>query len=86
MAPITLTICAGTACVVMDGSRLALLEEHLPAHLKGRVKLRGERCLELCHLQGATRGPYVLVQGEPLAQASFERIAERIEALLTAGA
>ena len=77
MAPITLTICAGTACVVMDGSRLALLEEHLPAHLKGRVKLRG---------QGATRGPYVLVQGEPLAQASFERIAERIEALLAAGA
>ena len=29
MDPIEVTICAGTACVVMDGSQLALLEEHL---------------------------------------------------------
>jgi NADH:ubiquinone oxidoreductase subunit E len=85
MDTVTVTICAGTACVVMDGSRLMLLEEQLPPHLKGRVKLRGERCLELCHRQGAALAPHVLVQGEPMDQASFERIAARIEALLAAG-
>jgi NADH:ubiquinone oxidoreductase subunit E len=85
MDPIHVTICAGTACVVMDGSQLALLEEHLPARLRGRVKLRGERCLELCQSRGAAGGPYVLVQGEPMEQATFERIAARIEALLEAG-
>jgi len=86
MDPITVTICAGTACVVMDGSGLVLLEEHLPAHLKGRVKVRGERCLELCHGHGAAQGPYVLVAGEALDHASFQGIAARIEQLLGTGA
>lgn len=81
MDSITVTICAGTACVVMDGSQLMLLEEHLPPRLKGRVKLRGARCLELCHAQGAS-APHVLIGDEPMDHASFERIARRIEALL----
>ena len=82
MDPINVTICAGTACVVMDGSQLALLEEHLPARLQGRVQLRGEGCLELCHGRNAAQAPFVRVEGEVLDRATFERIAARIEALL----
>lgn len=85
MESIVVSICAGTACVVMDGSQLALLEEHLPPHLKGRVKLRGERCLDLCHAHGASHAPFVRIQGEPMEQATLERIAARIEALLAEG-
>lgn len=82
MEPILVSICVGTACVVMDGSRLVLLEDHLPAHLKGRVKIRGERCLELCQRHTAARAPFVLVDGEPLENATFQTIVERIEARL----
>ena len=85
MDEIEITLCAGTACAVMDGSRLLLLEEQLPERLKGRVRIRGERCLELCHTLGAGDGPYVLVAGEPLANASLERIRARVEQLCAAG-
>ncbi|BDU71329.1 NADH-quinone oxidoreductase subunit NuoE family protein [Mesoterricola silvestris] len=82
MEPVTVTICMGTACVVMDGSRLVLLEEHLPERLRGRVRIRGERCLELCTRHSAARAPFVLVDGEPLANATFEGIVARIEDVL----
>jgi NADH:ubiquinone oxidoreductase subunit E len=85
MDPIEVTICAGTACVVMDGSRLALLEEHLPARLKGRVKLRGANCLELCHGRGAAQAPHVLVEGQPLERATLDSLIARLESLLPAG-
>jgi len=86
MDPIHVSICAGTACVVMDGSQLLLLEEQLPPHLKGRVKIRGERCLELCQRLGAAKAPFVLIEGQTLDQATFARIAERIQTLLDQGA
>ncbi len=79
MEPVTVTICMGTACVVMDGSRLVLLEEHLPERLRGLVRIRGERCLDLCTRRSAALAPFVLVDGEPLANATFESIVLRIE-------
>lgn len=82
MEPVAVSICMGTACVVMDGSRLVLLEEHLPAHLRDLVKIRGERCLDLCTRHTAALAPFVLVDGEPLANATFEAIVERVEARL----
>ena len=85
MDPIEVTICAGTACVVMDGSQLALMEEHLPPRLRGRVKLRGANCLELCHGHGAALAPHVLVEGQPLERATMARLVARIESLLPAG-
>ena len=84
METIEVTICAGTACVVMDGSQLLLLEEHLPPHLRGRVKLRGARCLELCHGNGAAQAPHVRVAGEHLDHATLEGLIARIETLLGA--
>lgn len=82
MAIIHVTVCAGTACVVMDGSDLVLLEEHLPEHLKGRVKVKGARCLERCHGAGGSRAPYAEVEGELVERATLEGLAARIQALL----
>jgi len=84
MEPILVTICVGTACVVMDGSRLVLLEEHLPAHLKGRVTIKGARCLELCERHTAARAPYVTVDGETVENATFESVIAAIEVRLAA--
>jgi NADH:ubiquinone oxidoreductase subunit E len=82
MDAITVTVCAGTACVVMDGSRLLLLQECLPPDLRGRVRVRGARCLDYCHGAGAARGPHVRVGEEHLEGATLEALAARIQALL----
>lgn len=77
-----ITLCAGTACVVMDSSQLLLLEEQLPAHLKGRVKIRGARCLDLCRGGCAAEGPYVLIGEEPMPRATPAKVIARAEVLL----
>jgi NADH:ubiquinone oxidoreductase subunit E len=82
MPIVTVTICAGTACVVMDDGRLLQLEEQLPPRLQGRVLVKGARCLELCGQGRALEAPFVLVGGEVLARATVPRIVERLDALL----
>jgi NADH:ubiquinone oxidoreductase subunit E len=81
MDRIEVTICAGTTCVVMGGSHLLLLEEHLPPHLRGRVSVRGARCLECCHQSRPDDAPYVRIDGEILGGATLPGILERLEAL-----
>ena len=78
---IVVTVCAGTTCVVMGGSHLILLEEELPEHLRGRVQVKGARCLECCHQNRADEAPYVLIDGELMGEATVPRILERLEAL-----
>jgi len=82
MECLQITLCAGTACVVMDSSQLLLLEEQLPSHLKDRVKIRGARCLDLCRGGCAAEGPYVLIGDEPMPRATPAKIITRLEALL----
>ena len=81
MEPITVTVCAGTTCVLMGGSNLLMLEEQLPEHLVGRVKVKGARCLERCDGSHPNEAPYVLIDGELLADATLPRILARLEAL-----
>ncbi len=82
MDPITVTICAGTACTVMDDSRLLLLEEFLPERLRGRVKVKGARCLDYCHGDGALEAPYVKIGDEVMKRATVAKILEHLEARL----
>ncbi len=81
MDTIVVTVCAGTTCVVMGGSHLLMLEEQLPEHLRGRVRVRGARCLELCDGRNPNEAPYVKIGDEILADATLPRILERLEVL-----
>lgn len=82
MEPIIVTICAGTACTVMDDSRLLLLEEFLPEALRGRVKVKGARCLDDCHGEGALEAPYVRIGDELLKRATVAKVVAHLEARL----
>lgn len=84
MEPIIVTVCAGTTCVVMGGSNLLMLEEQLPQHLRGRVKVKGARCLELCDGSHPNEAPYVKINGELLVDATLPRILARLETLAAA--
>lgn len=76
-------ICVGTLCSVMGGSDLQLLDEHLPEEWQDRVRIVGSTCLGVCHDKEAnTKPPYVLINGEPLAQASINSIILRIGEIL----
>jgi NADH:ubiquinone oxidoreductase subunit E len=83
MEPITVTICAGTACTVMDDTHLLLLDEALPEALKGRVQVRGTRCLDHCQTPGsALEAPYVQIGEEVMARATVAKVVARLEELL----
>ena len=81
----SVSICAGTTCVLMGGSHLLALEEHLPPHLQGKVEVRGARCLEVCHEERRDEAPYVLINGEIMGDATLPRIIERLEAFVAVG-
>jgi NADH:ubiquinone oxidoreductase subunit E len=80
------TICTGTACFVMGGSELLLLEEQLPGALKEITELEGVPCLEICKQGGygntrSDHAPFVLIDGEILEEANGQKIISRLETL-----
>lgn len=79
MEPLTVTLCAGTACTVMDASGLLLLEEHLPAELRGRVRIRGARCLDHCKDGRGLDAPYVEIGEEVMARATVDKVVARLK-------
>ncbi|BDU76020.1 hypothetical protein [Mesoterricola sediminis] len=79
MEPLTVTICAGTACTVMDGTGLLLLEDQLPEGLRGRVRVRGARCLDHCREGRGLEAPYVLIGDELMGRATVAKVVARLE-------
>jgi NADH:ubiquinone oxidoreductase subunit E len=80
------TICTGTACFVMGGSELLLLEEQLPDDLKGTVEIEGSTCIGACKKAeyGKTQSdhaPFVQINGEVMEQANILKIIERLRGL-----
>lgn len=45
---VQLVICTGTACYILGGSELLLIEEALPPQLRSRVQISGAPCLGHC--------------------------------------
>ncbi len=80
--PLTVTVCTGTTCSLMDGAALLDLEAQLPPSLQGRVRVRGARCLEQCHRDHASEAPFVLVEGACMGRATIPGVIARLEALL----
>jgi NADH:ubiquinone oxidoreductase subunit E len=64
-------ICSGTACFVMGGSELLLLEDELPEAWRGRVAVEAAPCLGFCKDRSCGRAPFVEVGGEGLASATM---------------
>lgn len=73
-----ITLCSGTACYLMAGSELLLLESHLPPGLRQQVAIEGRPCLELCKRDQLATAPYVLIDGTVFSGATLPAVLERI--------
>ena len=81
---IKVTVCFGTACYVMGGSDLLLLDEQIPEAWKARVQIEGSPCLNLCMDKKNGKAPFVDIDGEIVSQAAIPDVLrilqEKIEA------
>lgn len=82
MEKILVEICSGTACYVMGGSELLLLEENLPENLRDKVEIEGRTCIEECKHSENGKAPFVRVNGELIASASIPAIIEKIQQIV----
>ncbi|HZK20590.1 MAG TPA: hypothetical protein VFC68_07690 [Treponemataceae bacterium] len=84
MKKIKVIICTGTACYVMGGSELLLLEEKLPENLKGKVDIECVTCLDRCKSFENGKPPFVLLEKELVPEATIGTIIEKITEKLNA--
>lgn len=78
---IKIIICTGTACFVMGGSELLLLEEHLPEHLKNHVEISGTTCIDYCKDDQNGKSPFVEIDGVVMSEATIPKVIDYIEEL-----
>ena len=71
-----ITICTGTACYVLGGADLLLLEDYLPAGLKKDVEITGAPCLGYCQAGSSMKPPFVLIDGAVMSEASVQKIVD----------
>ena len=81
---IEVVICSGTACYVMGGSELLLLEETLPAAWRDRVIVSGSPCLGLCRNRQHGKAPFVSVDGRIISRATIPDVLDLIGEILEA--
>ncbi len=84
MEKVKVSICTGTACFVMGGSEILLIEDQLPDDLKGKVEVEGVTCLEKCKDSSCGKAPFVIVNGEVVPQATITSVIEKIRTVLHA--
>ncbi|MDD2997916.1 MAG: (2Fe-2S) ferredoxin domain-containing protein [Erysipelotrichia bacterium] len=70
-----ITICSGTACYVLGGAHLMMLEDILPAELKDQVEIVGSACLQACR-QADARPPFVKINDYLMESASITKIVD----------
>ena len=71
---IELVLCSGTACYVMGGSELLLIEEHFPETWQGRVHIEANSCLGYCRDRKNGRAPFALIDGQAVPNATVPEI------------
>lgn len=69
-----ITICTGTACYILGGAELLLLEEKMPPNLLDKVIIKGSPCLGLCKNEKAGRPPFVKVNDNIIHEANITKI------------
>jgi NADH:ubiquinone oxidoreductase subunit E len=75
------SLCTGTACFVMGGSELLLLEEQLSDSLKTTTDIEGIPCFGLCKNTKHFGAPFVKINDEVIEQATVQKIISRLIAL-----
>lgn len=77
---VKLTICTGTACYVLGGSELLLVEELLAPELRPKVEIAGAPCLGHCRgAEGRRHMPCVLIDGRLCADLSVGELAKLVQ-------
>jgi len=79
MSKIKVTICLGTACFVMGGSKYQELPEMLNEKYGDKVDVESSICLDLCRNNKYSKSPYVLVDDEVVSEATKEKVINAIE-------
>jgi NADH:ubiquinone oxidoreductase subunit E len=72
------SICTGTACFVMGGSELLLLEEQLPEELRATTEIEGTTCFDLCKDKTHVNAPFAKINDEVIERATVQKIIERL--------
>ena len=68
-----ITICSGTACYVLGGAQLMMLEDLLPVELKDQVEIVGSNCLQACRQEGSGQPPFVKINDFLMESASIAK-------------
>jgi len=79
MEKVKVTICLGTACFVMGGSKYQELPDALIEKYGDKVDVSSSVCLELCKNNKYSKSPYVLVGDEVVSEATEEKVINAIE-------
>jgi NADH:ubiquinone oxidoreductase subunit E len=76
---IEVVVCTGTACFIMGGAEILMLEEHLPENLRECVEIRGTTCMDYCKDVGSSKPPFVEIDGDVVSEASLPKILQILE-------
>ena len=84
MKKVKIEICVGTTCFVMGASQIQALEFDTPEDLVGKFKIVEARCMEYCkdHKDGHRKGPFVRINGEVMADASYDKVLNKIREII----
>ena len=74
----SVTICTGTACYVLGGADLILLESFMDEELKKNVEITGSPCLGLCKGGSEMKPPFAVVDGQAVSEASVQKIMDML--------
>ena len=78
-AKVQVQICVGTACHIMGAADLITIEDLVAEPLRDRVDVKGISCLGLCKDETQGKPPFVIIDGETLAEATLDKVLARIE-------
>ena len=78
-AKVQVQICVGTACHIMGAADLITIEDLVAERLRDRVEVKGISCLDLCKDETHGKPPFVIIDGETLAEATLDKVLRRIE-------
>ena len=79
---ILVEICVGTYAWVMGGSKLADLEEYIPAEWRSYVEVKGVISLPGCDEEGSLKPPFVAVDGKIIESATIPLVLDEIKKAL----
>lgn len=71
-----ITICSGTACYVLGGAQLMMLEDLIPAEFRDQVEIVGSACLQACRQGGNGQPPFVKINDYLMESASIAKIVD----------